>query len=160
MKSTMICDSIIRSSILYPIHVKRGRYQVFLAVKNHCQPQSSPSNEKSKTFNLEVSNTLDLIRELLVSLFHLSTQPVPLSQLNIGHVWPRLLLPCLKVRSVYENFIKNISEGLRRRCLGSISVIMINFEILYTIILDHVLRCSKQVISLMLTSFIVFSSET
>ena len=71
-----------------------------------------------QTFNLKLSNTLDLIRELLVSLFHLSTQPVPLSQLNIGHVWPRLLLPCLKVRSVYENFIKNISEGLRRRCLG------------------------------------------
>ena len=69
-----------------------------------------------QTFNLKVSNTLDLIPELLVSLSFLPIQPVLLSQLNLGQVWSRFDQTVSEVRAINE--IKNISEGLRRRRLN------------------------------------------
>ena len=74
-----------------------------------------------QTFNLKVSNTLDLIPELLVSLSFLPIQPVLLSQLNLGQVFGQGLIiqyrvTVSEVRAINE--IKNISEGLRRRRLN------------------------------------------
>ena len=99
-----------------------------------------------QTFNLKVSNTLDLIPELLVSLSFLPIQPVLLSQLNLGQVWSRLQFQRSK-QSMKSKIFRKAWEGGAWMYIwktGSISVMMINFEILYTIILDHVLRCSKQ----------------
>ena len=99
-----------------------------------------------QTFNLKVSNTLDLIPELLVSLSFLPIQPVLLSQLNLGQVWSRLQFQRSE-QSMKSKIFRKAWKGAAWMYIwktGSISVIMINFEILYTIILDHVLRCSKQ----------------
>ena len=70
---------------------------------------------------MKVSNTLDLIPELLVSLSFLPIQPVLLSQLNLGQVFGQGLIiqyrgTVSEVRAINE--IKNISEGLKRRRLN------------------------------------------
>ena len=71
-----------------------------------------------QTFNLKVSNTLDLIPELLVSLSFSATQPVPFSQVNMGQVWYRFDRQGHSHQWNRKYFSLKFSEGLRRRRLN------------------------------------------